>query len=156
MTEKKTRFLVSREKIKQQALRVLESARKELEEYRSALKVFEGAVRGKERDLKNLEEFIKQIETGKLKVPVAVAPEPEEFAGKSIADAAFEAIEEVGRPMHVKELLEMLEAGGKRIKASRPTVSIAASLSRDPRFRRVGRNVFDVVARTQPELPLKE
>jgi hypothetical protein len=46
--------------------------------------------------------------------------------------------------MHAKELLQRLVEGGMQIKGKTPLTSVATSLKRDKRFRKVGPNTFEV------------
>jgi hypothetical protein len=46
--------------------------------------------------------------------------------------------------MHAKELLQRLIEGGLQIKGKTPLTSVATSLKRDKRFRKVGPNTFEV------------
>jgi hypothetical protein len=48
--------------------------------------------------------------------------------------------------MHAKELLQRLLEGGMQIKGKTPLTSVATSLKRDKRFRKVGPNTFELMA----------
>lgn len=128
----------------------------ELEDLRAAVKAIEGQARRLEREIVQEGEFIERLRTGDVRVWQSATVHPDEFAHLSIPDAAEKAIRELRQPLHVRKLVELLEAGGKRFNAARPTVSIASALSRDSRFVRVGKNTFDLVERTQPRLPIEE
>ncbi len=56
-------------------------------------------------------------------------------------------LREAGRPLHVNELYNLLVAGGMKFKGNNPTISIAVSLSRNTRFRKVDPGTFDLVIR---------
>lgn len=127
----------------------------DLEELRAAIKVIEKQARRLEREIAREDEFIKRLEVGEIRIEASAEPARDAFANMSIPDAAAEAIQELQRPLHVGELLDVLEAGGKRFGAARPAVSIASALSRDARFKRVKPNTFDLVERTQPKLPIE-
>jgi hypothetical protein len=45
--------------------------------------------------------------------------------------------------MHAKELIQRLVEGGLHIKGKTPLTSVATSLKRDKRFRKVGPNTFE-------------
>jgi hypothetical protein len=61
----------------------------------------------------------------------------------SVPEAAYQILREARRPMHAKELLQRLIEGGMPIKGKTPLTSVATSLKRDKRFRKVGPNTFD-------------
>lgn len=64
------------------------------------------------------------------------------YVGMSVPDAAFIIFGEMRGPMHAKELCRRLIEGGMQIRGKTPVTSIATSLKRDPRFRKVGPNTF--------------
>jgi hypothetical protein len=47
--------------------------------------------------------------------------------------------------MHAKELVQRLIEGGMQIKGKTPLTSVATSLKRDRRFKKVGPNTFDIL-----------
>jgi hypothetical protein len=49
--------------------------------------------------------------------------------------------------LHVNELYNLLIAGGMKFKGNNPTISIAVSLNRNRRFRKVDPGTFDLVMR---------
>lgn len=67
------------------------------------------------------------------------------YVGKSVPQAAYEILRESNRAMHAKELVQRLIEGGLQIKGKTPLTSIATSLKRDKRFRKVGPNTFEAV-----------
>ncbi|MEK6783883.1 MAG: winged helix-turn-helix domain-containing protein [Nitrospirota bacterium] len=67
------------------------------------------------------------------------------YVGKSVPQAAYEILRESNRSMHVKELVQRLIEGGLQIKGKTPLTSIATSLKRDKRFRKVGPNTFEAL-----------
>lgn len=73
------------------------------------------------------------------------------YVGMSVPEAAFLILREARRSMHGKELLQRLIEGGMRIKGKTPLTSVATSLKRDKRFRKVGPNTFEAL-----ETPLTE
>ncbi|HEU4686386.1 MAG TPA: winged helix-turn-helix domain-containing protein [Nitrospira sp.] len=67
------------------------------------------------------------------------------YAGKSVPEAAYQMLREANRPMHAKELVQRLLEGGLTIKGKTPLTSVATSLKRDKRFRKVGPNTFEAL-----------
>ncbi|MBA2379079.1 MAG: hypothetical protein H0V76_05845 [Blastocatellia bacterium] len=76
-------------------------------------------------------------------------PEPvsHRFADRTITQACTLLLRESGRPLHVNELYNLLVAGGMQFKGNNPTISIAVSLNRNRRFRKVEPGTFDLVIR---------
>ncbi len=72
------------------------------------------------------------------------------YVGRSVPDAVYMVLQEIGRPLHAKDLYQRLKEGGRPIRGKTPVTSIATSLKRDPRFRKVGPNTFEVI----PNKPL--
>ena len=64
------------------------------------------------------------------------------YVGMSVPNAASIVFRETREPMHAKELCRRLIEGGMQIRGKTPVTSIATSLKRDPRFRKVGPNTF--------------
>jgi hypothetical protein len=67
------------------------------------------------------------------------------YAGKSVPEAAYQILREASRSMHAKELLQRLVEGGIQIKGKTPLTSVATSLKRDKRFKKVGPNTFEAL-----------
>ena len=65
------------------------------------------------------------------------------YVGKSVPEATYEILRESNRAMHAKELVQRLAEGGLQIKGKTPLTSVATSLKRDKRFRKVGPNTFE-------------
>ncbi|HEY0385588.1 MAG TPA: hypothetical protein VGC64_06230, partial [Pyrinomonadaceae bacterium] len=53
----------------------------------------------------------------------------------------------VREPLHVNEIYNRLLEGGFIFTGHNPTISIAVSLNRNPRFRKVAPGTFDLVMR---------
>ena len=70
------------------------------------------------------------------------------YVGMSAPDGAFVILRETKQPMHVKELWQRLIGGGMQIRGKTPVTSIATSLKRDPRFKKVAPNTFESVEPT--------
>ncbi|MBX3289827.1 MAG: hypothetical protein KF855_10850 [Acidobacteria bacterium] len=69
------------------------------------------------------------------------------FADRTITQACTLLLREAGRPLHVNELYNLLVEGGMTFKGNNPTISIAVSLNRNRRFRKVEPGTFDLVMR---------
>ena len=87
-----------------------------------------------------------------LDLPVDVTDQSREillgrskYAGKSVPEAAYQMLREANRAMHAKELVQRLVEGGLQIKGKTPLTSVATSLKRDKRFRKVGPNTFEAI-----------
>ncbi|HXF43140.1 MAG TPA: hypothetical protein VNK26_05320 [Pyrinomonadaceae bacterium] len=76
-----------------------------------------------------------------------ISPVSRRFADRTITQACTLLLREAGGPMHVNELYNLLVAGGMEFKGKNPTISVAVSLNRNKRFRRVGPGTFDLVIR---------
>jgi hypothetical protein len=64
------------------------------------------------------------------------------YVGMSVSDAAYKILREVKKPMHAKNLCQLLIDGGIQIRGKTPVTSVATSLKRDPRFKKVAPNTF--------------
>ena len=69
------------------------------------------------------------------------------FSDRTITQACTLLLREAGKPLHVNELYNLLVAGGMQFKGNNPTISIAVSLNRNRRFRKVEPGTFDLVMR---------
>lgn len=69
------------------------------------------------------------------------------FSDRTITQACTLLLREAGEPLHVNELYNLLVAGGMEFKGNNPTISVAVSLNRNRRFRKVGPGTFDLVIR---------
>ena len=69
------------------------------------------------------------------------------FGDRTITQACTLLLRECNGPLHVNELYNLLIAGGMRFKGNNPTISIAVSLNRNRRFRKVDPGTFDLVMR---------
>jgi len=74
-------------------------------------------------------------------------PVSNRFSDRTITQACTLLLREAGRPLHVNELYNLLIAGGMKFKGNNPTISIAVSLNRNRRFRKVDPGTFDIVIR---------
>jgi len=69
------------------------------------------------------------------------------FADRTITQACTLLLREAGEPLHVNELYNLLVSGGMEFKGNNPTISVAVSLNRNRRFRKVGPGTFDLIMR---------
>lgn len=69
------------------------------------------------------------------------------FAERTITQACSLLLREAGGALHVNELYNLLLAGGMEFTGNNPTISIAVSLNRNKRFRKVAPGTFDLVMR---------
>ena len=76
-----------------------------------------------------------------------IEPISHRFADRTITQACTLLLREAGKPLHVNELYNLLVAGGMGFKGNNPTISVAVSLNRNRRFRKVGPGTFDLVMR---------
>ena len=76
-----------------------------------------------------------------------IEPISHRFADRTITQACTLLLREAGKPLHVNELYNLLVAGDMEFKGNNPTISVAVSLNRNRRFRKVGPGTFDLVMR---------
>jgi hypothetical protein len=76
-----------------------------------------------------------------------IAPRSDRFSDRTIPQAATLLLRESGGPLHVNELYNRLLEGGFQFTGQNPTISIAVSLNRNRRFRKVAPGTFDLVIR---------
>ena len=69
------------------------------------------------------------------------------FSDRTITQACTLLLGEARGSLHVNELYNALVAGGFKFKGANPTISIAVSLNRNKRFRKVDPGTFDLVMR---------
>jgi hypothetical protein len=69
------------------------------------------------------------------------------FADRTIPQATTMLLREAGEPLHVNEIYNRLLEGGFNFNGHNPTISIAVSLNRNGRFRKVAPGTFDLVMR---------
>jgi len=77
--------------------------------------------------------------------------EKSKYIGLSVPQAAFLLLKETGKPLHAKEIYQKLTEGGVRIRGKTPVTSVAISLSRDKRFKKIAPNTFTLVEETGSE-----
>jgi hypothetical protein len=69
------------------------------------------------------------------------------FIGRTIPQAVTLLLREEGGPLHVNEIYNRLLEGGFKFTGQNPTISVAVSLNRNTRFRKVAPGTFDLVMR---------
>ncbi|MBA2605477.1 MAG: winged helix-turn-helix domain-containing protein [Acidobacteriota bacterium] len=74
-------------------------------------------------------------------------PGSHRFTDRTITQACTLLLREINSPLHVGELYNLLLDGGFEFKGNNPTISIAVSLNRNRRFRKVAPGTFDLVMR---------
>ncbi|MET0646470.1 MAG: hypothetical protein ABW208_07590 [Pyrinomonadaceae bacterium] len=76
-----------------------------------------------------------------------IEPKSDRFFERTIPHAAAVLLRESGGPLHVNELYNRLLEGGFQFTGQNPTISIAVSLNRNNRFRKVAPGTFDLTIR---------
>lgn len=69
------------------------------------------------------------------------------FLDRTIPQAVTLLLREEGGPLHVNEIYNRLLEGGFRFTGANPTISVAVSLNRNTRFRKVSPGTFDLMIR---------
>jgi hypothetical protein len=69
------------------------------------------------------------------------------FMDRTIPQAVTLLLREEGGPLHVNELYNRLLEGGFKFTGQNPTISVAVSLNRNSRFRKVAPGTFDLKMR---------
>ncbi len=69
------------------------------------------------------------------------------FYDRTIPQATSLLLREAGAPLHVNEIYNRLLEGGFQFSGHNPTISIAVSLNRNRRFRKVAPGTFDLMIR---------
>lgn len=95
------------------------------------------------RGLQPLEPRRQQIPT----IRSNVQPISDRFMDRTIPQAVTLLLREEGGPLHVNEIYNRLLEGGFRFTGQNPTISVAVSLNRNSRFRKVAPGTFDLMIR---------
>lgn len=66
------------------------------------------------------------------------------FTERTISQATAALLREAGGPLHVNDIYQQLKEGGFSFSGHNPTISIAVSLNRNRRFRKVAPGTFDL------------
>jgi HB1/ASXL restriction endonuclease-like protein with HTH domain len=76
-----------------------------------------------------------------------IAAMSDRFFDRTIPQATTMILREAGGPLHVNEIYNQLMEGGFSFTGHNPTISIAVSLNRNSRFRKVAPGTFDLMIR---------
>ncbi len=76
-----------------------------------------------------------------------IAAIDDRYFDRTIPQAATMILREANGPLHVNEIYNRLMEGGFSFTGHNPTISIAVSLNRNSRFRKVAPGTFDLVIR---------
>lgn len=76
-----------------------------------------------------------------------IEPKNNRFVDRTITQACTLLLRDAARPLHVNDLYHYLQEGGFEFKGNNPTISIAVSLNRNRRFRKVAPGTFDLMIR---------
>jgi hypothetical protein len=76
-----------------------------------------------------------------------IEPSNDRFFDRTIPQATTLLLREAGGPLHVNEIYNRLLDGGFQFNGHNPTISIAVSLNRNRRFRKVAPGTFDLTIR---------
>ena len=74
-------------------------------------------------------------------------PVSHRFTDRTITQACTLLLREYQRPLHVNEIYNLLVSGGMEFTGNNPTISIAVSLNRNIKFRKVAPGTFDLILR---------
>jgi hypothetical protein len=107
-----------------------------------------------------LEAAMRQSSPAPARVPATVERRPQiptvrnnvealsdRFMDRTIPQAVTLLLREEGGPLHVNEIYNRLLEGGFKFTGQNPTISVAVSLNRNTRFRKVAPGTFDLVIR---------
>ena len=83
-----------------------------------------------------------------------IEPRSERFLDRTIPQATAMLLKEAGGPLHVNEIYNRLLEGSFQFTGQHPTISIAVSLNRNRRFRKVAPGTFDLVIRDAAQASL--
>ena len=76
-----------------------------------------------------------------------IEPKDDRFLDRTIPQATALLLREANGPLHVNEIYNRLLEGNFQFTGQHPTISIAVSLNRNRRFRKVAPGTFDLVIR---------
>lgn len=72
-------------------------------------------------------------------------PKSQTFSTSTISDSCEQLLKESGKPLHINQLYDLLVKNEFGFKGNYPIVSIAVSLNRDNRFKRVDEGKYDLI-----------
>lgn len=107
-----------------------------------------------QRNYRQQHEYHSQTRRAEPQTPHHIPPVREDveatsdrFFDRTIPQATSMLLREAGGPLHVNEIYNRLLEGGFQFTGQNPTISIAVSLNRNRRFRKVAPGTFDLVIR---------
>ena len=80
-------------------------------------------------------------------IRAGIEPTDDRFLDRTIPQATAMILREANGPLHVNEIYNRLIEGSFQFTGHHPTISIAVSLNRNRRFRKVAPGTFDLVIR---------
>ena len=90
------------------------------------------------------------VEVRRQPIPIVrsnVEAVSDRFMDRTIPQAVTMLLREEGAPLHVNEIYNRLLEGGFKFTGANPTISIAVSLNRNGRFRKISPGTFDLTMR---------
>jgi len=90
------------------------------------------------------------VETRRQQIPPVranIEALSDRFMDRTIPQAVTLLLREEGGPLHVNEIYNRLLEGGFKFTGQNPTISVAVSLNRNGRFRKVAPGTFDLMMR---------
>ena len=90
------------------------------------------------------------MDTRRQEIPILrpnTEPVSDRFMDRTIPQAVTLLLREEGGALHVNEIYNRLLEGGFKFTGQNPTISIAVSLNRNTRFRKVAPGTFDLMIR---------
>ena len=93
---------------------------------------------------------IPPVEVRRQPIPLVrsnVEASSDRFMDRTIPQAVTMLLREEGAPLHVNEIYNRLLEGGFKFTGANPTISIAVSLNRNTRFRKISPGTFDLMMR---------
>lgn len=93
---------------------------------------------------------IPQTEVRRQPIPIVrsdVQASSDRFTDRTIPQCVTMLLREEGGPLHVNEIYNRLQEGGFNFTGANPTISIAVSLNRNTRFRKISPGTFDLMIR---------
>ncbi len=130
-----TEYVSTLEKKRAEVLSQIEDLRREAADITGRLSL-------KESQLRNLDDLL-ALEDGRVRKSTEFEIGPvKEKRSASFTDQAAEVLEEVGKPIHYRELVALLAERKVYVPGKDPGANLIAHLTRDSRFARVGRGMY--------------
>lgn len=106
----------------------------------------EAAMRGSSTGVRGLQ----SVDSRRQPIPAIrnnIEAMSDRFMDRTIPQAVTLLLREEGGPLHVNEIYNRLLEGGFKFTGQNPTISVAVSLNRNSRFRKVAPGTFDLMIR---------